>query len=337
MKRLLRSAALTAASIAVPITTLHSTALAQDAVTVLGHDFTFPNQIDGMPAKLSDFRDLQIHSFTTSDGVKLSYWEAGKGEPLVFVPGWSANGAMYFYVMYLLKDHYHVYVLEPRNQGLSQRVSYGATIPRFAQDLHQFLDHIDAKKVNLCGWSMGASVIWSYVDLFGEANIKKLAFVDEPPSIYSHTDWSEEERLNAGAFTSSPEAMIDAFGRGKPTNRLVVNIGPPAHPAPKDTPYYLNAQLLGSTFIQNDPDYMNLVLFNHIMNDWRNVISEKVHAPTAIFTGENSNWLQSQKWINGVVKGSRLFIFTAEESGDHMLLVRNPVRFTQDLSNFLTN
>jgi hypothetical protein len=158
MKKLLLSAALAGASIAIPVMTLPPTALAQDAITVLDHDFIFPNQIDGMPAKLSDFSDLQIHSFTTSDGVKLSYWEAGKGEPLVFVPGWSANGAMYFYVMYMLKDHYHVYVLDPRNQGLSQRVPYGVTIPRFAQDLHQFLDLIDAKKVNLCGWSMGAAV-----------------------------------------------------------------------------------------------------------------------------------------------------------------------------------
>jgi len=27
--------------------------------------------------------------------VKLSYWEAGSGKPLVFIPGWSANGAEY--------------------------------------------------------------------------------------------------------------------------------------------------------------------------------------------------------------------------------------------------
>jgi hypothetical protein len=47
-------------------------ALAAPAVSVLGKDFTFPNKIEGLPAKLSDFKDLQINSFTTSDGVKLS-------------------------------------------------------------------------------------------------------------------------------------------------------------------------------------------------------------------------------------------------------------------------
>lgn len=39
---------------------------ARPAVTVLGKDFTFPNRIDGMPEKLSDFADLKIGFFDTT-------------------------------------------------------------------------------------------------------------------------------------------------------------------------------------------------------------------------------------------------------------------------------
>ena len=74
---------------------LTSTALAEPATQVLGNDYVFPNRIEGLPHKLSDFKDLQINRFKTSDGVELAYWEAGQGEPLIFVPGWSANGAEY--------------------------------------------------------------------------------------------------------------------------------------------------------------------------------------------------------------------------------------------------
>jgi hypothetical protein len=105
---------------------------AKPALEVLGKDFTFPNKIEGLPAKLSDFKDLQINSFVTNDGVTLSYWEAGQGRPLIFIPGWSANGAEYVNVAYLLAKHYHVYVLDARNQGLSQRVDFGTRIARFA-------------------------------------------------------------------------------------------------------------------------------------------------------------------------------------------------------------
>lgn len=35
-------------------------ALAQSAIQVLGKDFTFPNKIDGLPGKLSDFKEDAI-------------------------------------------------------------------------------------------------------------------------------------------------------------------------------------------------------------------------------------------------------------------------------------
>ncbi|MGB8602549.1 MAG: alpha/beta hydrolase [Rhizomicrobium sp.] len=136
-------------------------AKAAPALDVLGKDYVFPNKIDGLPAKLSDFKDLQINSFITSDGVKIAYWEAGKGKPLIFIPGWSANGAEYINVMYLLAKHYRVIVMDPRNQGLSQNVDYGYRIARFSMDLKELQDHLGISSAEYCGWSMGASVLWS--------------------------------------------------------------------------------------------------------------------------------------------------------------------------------
>lgn len=174
-------------------------ALADAAIDVLGRDFTFPNKIEGLPGKLSDFQDLKIGSFRTSDDVKLSYWEAGSGRPLVFVPGWSANGAGYVNVMFLLSRTYHVYVLDPRNQGLSESVEYGSRISRYGADLKEFMDHLGVEKVDLCGWSMGASVVWSYIDLFGTDRIRKAASIDErSPSTRTPTGRSRNGSRQAG-------------------------------------------------------------------------------------------------------------------------------------------
>jgi hypothetical protein len=86
----------------------------RSALEVLGRDYAFPNQIQGLPGRLPDFEDLRIGTFETSDGVKLAYWEAGTGRPLVFVPGWSSNGAECVNVLYLLRSRYHVYLLDLR-------------------------------------------------------------------------------------------------------------------------------------------------------------------------------------------------------------------------------
>jgi pimeloyl-ACP methyl ester carboxylesterase len=312
-----------------------SQTMAAPALSVLGQDYSFPNRIEGFPAKLSDFKGLEINFFATSDGVKLSYWEAGEGKPIVFIPGWSANGAEYINVMFLLSKHYHVYVLDPRNQGLSQKVSFGTRISRYSMDVKEFTDHVGLKSAYFCGWSMGASVLWSYVDLFGTKDIEKFIFIDEPISIYSHADWSEQERLDAGGMTTSPERMIAAFTKGTPTNSLIVDIKPMERYKAMDSPYFQNSKGFARTVIQNDPHYLALVLFDHAMNDWRDVIRYKINVPTAIFTGEYSNNVPSQRWMQSVIPSSKLYLYTKAEQGDHFLAFKNPVKFTKDLKAFL--
>ena len=305
-----------------------SQSMAAPALSVLGQDYRFPNRIEGLPAKLSDFKGLEIKFFTTSDGVKLSYWEAGAGKPLIFVPAWSANGAEYVNVLFLLSKHYHVYVLDPRNQGLSQNVDSGMRISRFSMDLKEFTDHLGLKSADYCGWSMGASVLWGYIDLFGTKGIRKAVFVDEPPSILTRTGWTEQERQNAGAMADSPQQVIGALTSGAP-NPLIERFNA------MDSPYYANSEGFARFFIKSDMKYMSLIMYDHASNDWRDVISKKINVPTAIFTGEYSNNLPSQRWMASVIPNARLYSYTKEEQGDHFLMFKNPFKFTQDLRDFL--
>ncbi len=310
-------------------------AFAAPAMSVLGRDFVFPHRVEGLPSRLSDFPDLQINFFTTGDGVRLAYWEAGSGKPLIMIPGWSANGAEFVNVMYLLARHYHVYVIDPRNQGLSARVDYGTRISRYAMDIKEFGDHLGVRSADYLGWSMGASILWSYFDLFGSQAIGKAVFVDEPVSIYAHADWSEQERLEAGGMTTSPERMIAAFTQGVPTHSLIVDTGALERYQAKDSPAFVNSEAFAEAFIRNDPKRLSLVLFDHATNDWRDVIRHKIQVPTAIFTGEYSNHLPSQRWMQSVIPRALLHVYRKEEQGDHFLMFKNPFKFTRDLEAFL--
>ncbi|KWV77064.1 AB hydrolase superfamily protein YdjP [Pseudomonas fluorescens] len=193
----------------------------QSLPALLGEDFYFPHEIIGQAFRASDFPDLKVSSFSTSDRVNLAYWEAGEGQPLIFIPGWSANGAMYFHLMHILSKHYHVYVLDVRNQGFSEKTASGNRISRYAMDVKEFAEHLGLPEAHYCGWSMGASVMWAYIDLFGTQGIRTLSIIDQAPSVYCHADWTEQQRLDAGAFTTSPERMIDSYVNMTPTNQLV--------------------------------------------------------------------------------------------------------------------
>jgi pimeloyl-ACP methyl ester carboxylesterase len=312
-----------------------TTAQAAPALQVLGRDLVFPHQVPGLPAKLSDFSDLQIEHFSTSDGVQLSYWVAGRGSPVIFVPGWSSSGAELLNVMYLLRAQHRVYVLDPRNQGLSQHVEYGGRIARFAADLKEFSDHLGLDSADYCGWSMGAAVLWSRIDLFGTKGMRKLVFVDEPVSIYAHADWSEQERQDAGGMTTSIERMVAAFTAGTPTHAMVVDTKAMERYALQDSKAFANSISFAGAVVQNEPKALARVLFDHAANDWRDVIRHKIKVPTAIFTGEQSHNLPSQRWMQRQIQGAELFVYTTAEEGDHFLMAKNPVKFTQDLHNFL--
>ncbi|WP_311970876.1 alpha/beta hydrolase [Pseudomonas baltica] len=303
---------------------------------LLGEEFQFPHEIAGQPSKASDFAGLTVSSFVTTDNVNLAYWEAGSGKPLVFIPGWSANGAMYFHLMQLLSQHYRVYVLDVRNQGLSEKAAFGNRIARYAMDVKEFAEHLDLTEADYCGWSMGASVMWAYIDLFGTRGVRTLTIIDQAPSIYCHADWTEQERLDAGAFTTSPERMIASYTGGT-TNMLISQTRVLERAVDVSSPYFHNVLSLVQAVVRDDMAFTGQVLFDHTTNDWRDVISTKIDVPTAIFTGEYSDWLHSQHWMNSVIEGSQLHVYTKAENGDHFLAFKNPEKFAADLRGFLDN
>lgn len=307
----------------------------QTLLTLLGEDFYFPHEIIGQAYKVSDFDGLRLSSFSTSDDVNLCYWEAGAGRPLIFIPGWSANGAMYFHLMHILSKHYHVYVVDVRNQGLSQRVKFGNRISRYAQDVKELADHLELDEADYCGWSMGASVMWAFIDLFGTTGIRTLSIIDQAPSIYCHADWTEQERLESGAFTTSPERMIASYVNMTPTNTLISASRVVERAMALDSPYFHNVISLAQSVVEDDMAFTGLVLFDHATNDWRDVIQSKIDVPTAIFTGDYSDWLESQHWMNAVINDSVLHVYAKADQGDHFLAFKNPLKFASDLHAFL--
>lgn len=96
----------------------------------------------------------------------------------------------------------------------------------------------------------------------------------------------------------------------------------------------MNSEAFASEFIKTDPSYTTKVLFDHA-NDWHDVIRHKINMPTAIFSGEYRNNLPSQRWIASNIPNAKLDAYTQAEQGDHLLIFKNPLKFTKDLGDFL--
>ncbi len=116
--------------------------------------------------------------FTTSDGVRLHYLEAGSGPAIVFVPGWTNPAWIWEPQVRHFSKKYRVVALDPRSQGESEQVTEGHYPERRAQDIRELMEHLQLPPAVLVGFSMGVGEVLSYVDQFGTEALRGVVLVD---------------------------------------------------------------------------------------------------------------------------------------------------------------
>lgn len=119
--------------------------------------------------------------FTTSDGVRLHYSEAGPadGRTVVFVPGWTMPGWIFDAQTAVLSERWRVLVLDPRGQGQSEVAPFGYTAERRGRDIAELIDHAaPSGRVVLAGWSLGVLEILSMIGDRGQDRIAGLILID---------------------------------------------------------------------------------------------------------------------------------------------------------------
>lgn len=116
--------------------------------------------------------------FTTSDGVRLHYIEAGRGRTVVMVPGWTMPAWIFNAQITDLSRYWHVVALDPRSQGDSEIAASGHEPYRRGRDIAELLDHLGAANALLLGWSLGVLDVLSYVHQYGDSRLAGLVLVD---------------------------------------------------------------------------------------------------------------------------------------------------------------
>jgi pimeloyl-ACP methyl ester carboxylesterase len=271
--------------------------------------------------------------FTTSDGVKLHYIEAGAGQPLVMIPGWSQAAIQFKNQIDDLSDSYHVIALDMRGHGDSDKPDHGYRIHRLAKDVYEFLAANDLSDVALLGHSMGCSVIWAYWELFGSERLSKLLLIDQMPMITANPIWSEQEKTDAGAlFTKDTlydniNALAGADGV-KTTEGFITGMFNPVFS--RDEVKWVIEQNL-----KLPRQYAAALLYDHATNDWRDLIP-RIDIPTLVVGAKGSlvGW-QSQVWVGQQIPGARTEIFEVDEGGSHFMFMENPDKFNRIVREFM--
>lgn len=247
---------------------------------------------------------MQRKTFKTSDGVELSYISAGSGQPIVLLPGWSQSAEQFRYQIPVFAEQYQVIAIDLRGHGESEKVSFGYRISRLSEDIHELINALQIKKPHLLGHSMGCSLIWSYLDLFGLDEFDRLVLVDQLPLVISRSHWNAQELAESGAVFTAEQlnAAVHTLENGN-AEELTRNLL-----ASMVTPAMSNEQFewLVEGNLRLPRAIAATLLYNHAHTDWRDQIV-RIRKPTLIIAGRKSiiPWT-SQVWIHQSISDSEI-------------------------------
>ena len=128
------------------------------------------------------------HSFQASDGAQIQYLDIGKGKPLLFVHGFGGSSRLQMPIFQLLKDQFRCLCFDQRGYGETKAVGE-IGIFRSAKDAYDLLTYLDIKDAIFLGYSMGAAVLFAYVEQFGCARLDKVIIAEMTPKVINDETW----------------------------------------------------------------------------------------------------------------------------------------------------
>ncbi|KAL1523329.1 hypothetical protein AB1Y20_018275 [Prymnesium parvum] len=261
----------------------------------------------------------------TNDGVPLHYVEKGTGtQPLVLIHGWSGSHRYFDSVIDLLAPHFRVYAYDLRFHGESGKPTWGFHVARLAADLHDFLREVGLTSPILLGTSLGCAVIWAYVELYGDAHLKNLVFVDQAPSQWKMADWSYCSKgiYDAQSLANIQAAVMDmdAFADGNAACCLSRAI-----PAELST-------ILKSETLKCEPLHLAKLMADHAQLDWRPLLP-RISIPCLNLYGSESGCfpVEGCQAVGELIPNCKNVLF---EGCNHWLYLEEPGRFAREIVDF---
>jgi non-heme chloroperoxidase len=272
-------------------------------------------------------------AFVTSDGVQLSYIRQGSGRTIVLIHGWSQCAEEFKHQIGPLSERYDVIAVDQRSHGESQKVSYGLRISRLSKDLYELLTELDLNNVAMLGHSMGCSVIWCYIDLFGPERLSKIILVDQMPLVTLDPHWTQPELEDSGA-TLTAQQVFDTVAalRSKEAEQVTRQLvdGWLGGTQPPDV-----IEWIVQCNLKMPRPFAGTLFYNLCHTDWRDLVP-RIKLPTLIISGRASfiPW-KSQEWIHRNIQGSHFEVFEEAEGGKHFMFIENPEKFNRLVMEYL--
>ncbi|KAF4836368.1 AB hydrolase superfamily protein YdjP [Colletotrichum tropicale] len=295
-----------------------------------------------------------------NDGCKLAFQSslsltdagaASATQCVLLMHGFSGSSD-YFYRNFKPLIDRGLWVVAPdmRGHGKSDRTKGGYHVARLAADLHNLVAHLRRAapqvKIVPAGCSIGAAVLWTYVELFGCADFAGFVFVDQAPlQDRSEFDGWDESKAHTGCYDEKSMLGAQKFwiNESKAAHVDLVDgcLGYRAKPDPKDD-ISAEKRKEDEDFFTGisalcDQTWLARLLADHTRYDHREAI-EMISVPTLVMAGRRSGCFPLEGMLETVrrVEKNRpgLSKESVYESG-HWLFYEEPEKFNKEIGEFV--
>ncbi|KAI2466882.1 alpha/beta-hydrolase [Annulohypoxylon bovei var. microspora] len=322
---------------------------------------------------------MQYASCTANDGCTLAFQTSlpvGPGATLdaryatcvLLLHGFSGSSAYFTRNYAALADDHWVVAPDLRGHGNSGRPRGGYHVARLAADLHGLVEYLrtaspsddssggsasasreEGSRLQIVpvGCSIGAAVLWTYVELFGGAGFAGFVFVDQAPlqDRSPFGDW-DESRAHTGCYD---EATTQAAQRAwiydpADTHAELVRacLGYRFAPDPStddisDERWRSDEDFFASISRRCDQAWLAKLLADHTRYDHREAL-EDIAVPTLVMAGKRSGCFPFEGMKETVrrVETSRPGLARMSVFGSgHWLFYEEPERFNREVIEFV--
>ncbi|MEU4569531.1 alpha/beta fold hydrolase [Micromonospora sp. NPDC023956] len=247
---------------------------------------------------------------------------------LLFVPGLAMTSAYFDEVATDLSQDHDVLLVDLPGHGGSPDPQPGWTIDDAARSVRAVVDRLDLRDVTLVGWSLGAGVAWTYLDLFGTDRVSRLVSVEMSPRILADGDWTHAAFGGldaAGAIHTQRAIWADPQGFLDDLVRRSFAAGTEPDPA--------RLQRLVAETRRCSVVAVLALWLDVLTRDWREQLTT-TSLPTLLVHGARSQVYPTEvgAWLHGAMPDARLESFA--HSG-HMPFLEEPEKFTSVLRDFV--
>jgi pimeloyl-ACP methyl ester carboxylesterase len=214
-----------------------------------------------------------------------------------------------------------VIAFDPRSQGQSTITTSGNTPEIRAQDLHNLLERLDARRPVLIGWSQGVQDLAAYIERYGTHDLTGLVLVDAAVS-------DGADRIAARPEETAAQFKMFAVYQAHQEEYLRGMMGAiTGKPQPEGT-----IDRLVATGMKTPPTIGIGMLVADLFGVNRTAALKKINCPTLIIASAKSSELARQQAGAGQIPNAR---FEKIEDAAHAVFLDQPARFIELLEKFV--